>query len=312
MVVNTEAMNDLSDRKTIFSGLGRLLSKKSTKRTLRVKPSTPVSEDMNKKLVLEDRSLGSHSEAQRIGKYQSKMSHVVGRHKGNSDRRIYRSKRNQEKNVIRGTIVENEPRNKTQLQEDSGTNGALKKRCMKPPKLSNVNTPVSEDMNKKLFLEDRSLGTHSEALRVGKYRSKISHVVGRPKGHSDRRIYRSKRNQEKNVIRGTIVENEPLNKTQLQEDSGALKKRDTKPPKLSNVRNWNFRVRLYRELNVVSKPIKLKRGSLRSKSNPITLNREQKFNYRGSAYERKFSSCNGSTRQSLICLVDEEVFVLDI
>merc|ERR1719320_557742 len=95
----------------------------------------------------------------------------------------------------------------------------------------------------------------------------------------------------------------------LQEDSNAycaFNTRSMKRPKLSDVHISNFRIRLYRELNVVRKPIKstFKSASLWSRSKPITMNREQTLDHRGNDKEGKFALRTGSTRKSIECSDD--------
>jgi len=204
----------------------------------------------------------------------------------------------------------------------------LRKKSTRLSLTAKPNTYVMEDKVKKARLEGRSFRSHSNSTvpkRLGKPRNRISNVIGQTKGYSIRRSYRRQFKNEvcsKENYDGHGKSNgdsEQRHKTMelnhVQEDSktnSAFKMRGH--PKLSNIHNPNFRLRLYHELNVVSKP---NNSSIKpvvpwSRSKPIAINTEQMTDFHGSVNELKsFTHTNGA-RQSIKSSDDEDVFVLDI
>merc|ERR1719320_2431846 len=201
------------------------------------------------------------------------------------------------------------------------------KRYTKRNSRANSNASVSKEVQQKQLLKGRSFRRRSDTpvlKRVSKNENRTSHAGGRPKGRSDRgsclmHFKNDKRNKEKHQEVGRVSEacHRTIKLEQLQEVSlsyGVSKLRGRKRPKLSDVHNSNFRVRLYHELNVVSKPINstLKAASLWSRSKPITINREQTFDRRGIGKDGKLCIITGNIRQSMGCSDDECIFALDI
>jgi len=188
-------------------------------------------------------------------------------------------------------------------------------------------TYVLDDMVSKLSLEGRSFRSHSDApvlKSIVKNQNRVSNVIGQPKGHSirssNRRQFNINECNKENYdgygkSSGESERHKTMELNHVQEDSkanSAFKMRSH--PKLSNIHNSNFRLRLYHVLNVVSKPSNFTINPVVtwSRSKPIAINKEQMIDFHGSANERKsFTQING-TRQSMECPDDEDVFVLDI
>jgi len=177
----------------------------------------------------------------------------------------------------------------------------------------NSSATISEKVNKKPPFEGEPYPTHSDSFP--KRFNITSHEGGRSKGHTDRQGCRRhfenhKRNEEIHHIIRNNVENI---EDHLQEDSNAaLSKWGLKRPKLSDVHNPNFRLRLYHELNVVRKPRICIFKSIGSRSKPITMNKEQTLDRRSIDKECKVLIHTGGIRQSMVYSDDEEIFALDI
>jgi len=201
------------------------------------------------------------------------------------------------------------------------------KKFTKRTSRANSSSSISKDVQNELLLKGRPFRRHSGTpvlKRAGKNRKRKPHASGRRKGHTDRGTYlrhfkNDKRNNEKHQVaeRSSESYHKTIELEQLQEDSnsyGVSNLRSLKRPKLSDVHNPNFRIRLYRELNVVSKPINstFKTASRWSRSKPITMNKEQILDRRGIDKEGKSSIIIRSTRQSMDSSDDEDIFALDI
>jgi len=185
----------------------------------------------------------------------------------------------------------------------------------------------SKDVQNKLLLKCRSFRRHFQTpvlKRAVKNQNVKAHASGRLKGHTDRgshlrHLKNDNRKNEKHQVaeRSSESYHNTIQLEQLHEDSnsyGVSNVQVLKRPKLSDVHNPNFRIRLYRELNVVSKPINstFKRASRWSRTKPITMNREPIYDHRGIDKVGKPFIIPGSTRQSMDSSDDEDVFALDI
>jgi len=203
------------------------------------------------------------------------------------------------------------------------------KKCDKRILGPNSSTSISEDMQKEQLVRGRSFRSHSGTLfpkRLGKTQMRTSHAAGRPKGHPDREYFwrhckNDKLKEDEHFIRKRSEDIKPFNNTiqlgKLQEDSSTqstFNTRGMKRPMLSDVHNQNFRIRLYRELNVVRKPTKpiLKSTSPWPRSKPIAMNKEQRFDRHVSLKKGNFYIHAGSTWKSMESSDDEDVFALDI
>jgi len=185
----------------------------------------------------------------------------------------------------------------------------------------------SKDVQNKLLLKCRPFRRHFETpvlKRAVENQNVKAHASGRQKGHTDRGSHlRHLKNDNRKNEKHQVAErsSESYHNTnqleQLHEDSnsyGVSNLQGLKRPKLSDVHNPNFRIRLYRELNVVSKPINstFKTASLWPRSKPITMNREHIFERHGIDKEGKSSTIIGSKRQSMDSSDDEDIFALEI
>jgi len=190
-------------------------------------------------------------------------------------------------------------------------------------------TSISVDMQKEQLVRGRSFRCPSDNIfpkRLGKTQMRTSHAAGRPKGHPDRECFRkqrknNKRKEDEHCIRKRSedikIRSNTMQLGKLHEDSNTqstFNTRGMERPMLSDVHNPNFRIRLYRELNVVRKPTKptFKSTSPWSQSKPIAMNNEQRFDRHVSLRKGNFFIHKGSTRKSIESSDDEDVFALDI
>jgi len=193
----------------------------------------------------------------------------------------------------------------------------------------NASTSISEDMQKEQLVRGRSFPIQSDTLfpkRLGKTQMRTSLAAGRPIGRPDRECFRrhwknDKLKEDEHFIRKRREDIKPRNKTmqlgKLQEDTStqiAFNTRGMKRPKLSDVHNPNFRLRLYRELNVVRKPTEptFKSKSPWSRSKPIAMNKDQRFDRHACLKKGNFYIRKGSTLKSMESSDDEDIFALDI